>query len=97
MLYPDRPDKSFRSIYESVNRCQSARHKEEEDDFESPKVNYLIQRNWFEVRDKLRQRYPTLTAEDVSYETGKKEQMMRAIEQKLEVAPAALQKIITQL
>ncbi len=96
MILTPRLDDATPSKYAKVNKCRSSAFSDESE-FEKPHINYLVQRNWFEVRDKLRAMYPLLTAEDVAYEPGRKNEMMRRIEEKLEVSPAKLQRIIAQL
>jgi hypothetical protein len=59
--------------------------------------NEYIHRNWFEVRDKLRAKFPILSEADVEFEPGQKSEMMRAIEEKLEISPSELQRVIAYL
>jgi hypothetical protein len=95
MLHSPDTHNAATSAYAKVNKCRPGPLDEYRP--EAPHINYLIQRNWFEVRDKLRALYPQLTPDDVEYEPGRKEAMMRAIEAKLEISPAKLQQIISSL
>ena len=96
MNAPIKTDPSARSKYAAVNKCRSSKtHSEQPEDFHI--AHALVQRNWFEVRDKLLEQYPVLSAEDVEYAPGKKQEMMRALEAKLEMSPAKLQRIIATL
>lgn len=85
--------------FDRVNRCQSAHYYEDDDHhLEGDHIKHaLVQRNWFEVREKLMRRFPILTHEDVSCEPGEQCAMMRRLERKLEVSPAKLQRIISRL
>lgn len=96
MTTPLKMDDKSISAYAKVNKCRPAPWLDDKHE-EKPYLSYLVQRNWFEVREKLRAAYPQLTAEDVQYEPGQKNAMMRAIEQKLEISPAKLQQIIASL
>lgn len=96
MTNPLKMDDKSNSTYAKVNKCRPASWLDDKIE-EKPYLSYLVQRNWFEVREKLRAAYPQLSAEDVHYEPGQKNAMMRAIEQKLEISPAKLQRIIASL
>jgi hypothetical protein len=81
------------SVYAEVNRCRPS-----DAAYGTAHVRHeFVHRNWFEVRDKLRDRFPVLTEADVTFEPGKKSEMMRAIEEKLEISPSELQRIIAYL
>lgn len=84
------------SIYARVNRCRPSSDRDlSYGDVDRRPLN--VQRNWFEIKDKLLDRFPILTEEDVCFEPGKKREMMRALEEKLEISPAKLQRIIAYL
>jgi hypothetical protein len=84
------------SIYATVNRCRPAQDSDlNRSDTDRRALN--VHRNWFEVKDKLLDRFPILTEEDVQFEPGKKHEMMRALEEKLEMSPGKLQRIIAYL
>lgn len=84
--------------FDRVNRCQTTYHHDDDGNPEGYHIKHaLIQRSWFEVREKLRMKFPKLTAEDVTCEPGEHCAMMRRLEQKLEVSPAKLQRIIAKL
>ncbi len=85
------------SPYEKVNYCRSNYFINDDEAPDKHIKDALIQRSWFEVRDKLRKKFPQLTEEDVSYAPGEKCKMMRALEEKLEISPAKLQRIIARL
>lgn len=53
--------------------------------------------NLFEFKTKIRKAYPQLTDEDVSYSSGKEDQMLRIIAYKLRKTKYELQKIISGL
>jgi len=96
MNAPLKSDPAARSKYAAVNKCRSRKSKSElPEGFHI--VHALVQRNWFEVREKLLDRFPVLRSEDVEFAPGKKDQMMRALEAKLEMSPAKLQRIISTL
>jgi len=83
--------------FDRVNKCHAPKLFEEEK-FEGYHIKHaLVQRNWFEVREKLRRKFPVLTSEDVSCTPDQFCNMMRKIEQKLEISPAKLQRIISEL
>ncbi len=84
------------SVYADVNRCRPLQSHEPDANYSRVK-HELIQRNWFEVRDKLKSRFPILSEADVEFEPGKKSEMMRNIEEKLEMSPSELQRIISAL
>lgn len=89
-------DRSAKSKYAEVNKCRSRKSPSETpEDFHI--AHALVQRNWFEVRDKLLEQYPVLNPEDVEFSPGKKQEMMRAIEEKLGMSPAKLQRVIATL
>ncbi len=84
------------SVYADVNRCRPLQGSNAPATGTNVKNEY-VHRNWFEVRDKLRAKYPVLTEADVEFEPGQKSEMMRAIEEKLEISPSELQKAIAYL
>ncbi|MCA1751372.1 MAG: hypothetical protein ABR572_09715 [Cryomorphaceae bacterium] len=89
-------DPSARTKYAEVNKCRSRKtNSEQPEDFHI--AHSLVQRNWFEVREKLLDRFPVLNPEDVEFAPGKKQEMMRAIEEKLGMSPAKLQRVIGTL
>ncbi len=89
-----KPDRG--SDYAAVNKCKPA-------DLDTGRpadyhiAHALVQRNWIEVREKLLERFPVLQPEDVNFQPEKKEEMMRALEEKLELSPAKLQRIIAEI
>ncbi len=85
------------SVYARVNRCESHPGSLRDVDVRKPEDEICIHRNWHEVKGKLRQRYPTLTEADVQYEPGRKPDMLRAIETKLGLTPAQLQRKLAYL
>lgn len=85
-----------RSDYASVNKCGTADlGSQRPSDYHISHA--LVQRNWIEVREKLLERYPVLQPADVDFDPGRKQEMMRALEEKLELSPAKLQRIIAEI
>lgn len=96
MVFPYKSDEKVSSIYSQVNKCPAASIADiRSEDFHIKHA--LVQRSWFELRDKLRARYPVLTSVDVEYEPGKKCEMMRRIEEKLNMSPEKLQRTLSEL
>ena len=84
------------SIYARVNHCKSKPDVIREEDRKESEQR-CIHRNWFEVKDKLREKFAMLSEDDVQPEPGKEYEMMRAIERKLNLSPAKLQEVISYL
>ena len=53
--------------------------------------------NWDEQKGKLKQKFATLTDDDLLFAEGKKDEMMGKLEQKLGKSKEELHKIITEL
>ncbi len=53
--------------------------------------------NWEEQKGKLKQRFATLTDDDLLFAEGKKEEMMGKLQQKLGKTKEELHKILTDL
>ena len=56
-----------------------------------------IKGNWNEQKGKLKQKFATLTDNDLLFEEGKKEEMMGRLQAKLGKTKEELHKIITSL
>lgn len=56
-----------------------------------------IKGNWKEQKGKLKQKFATLTDNDLMFEEGKKEEMMGRLQVKLGKTKEELHKIITSL
>ncbi|OJW82344.1 MAG: hypothetical protein BGO69_17305 [Bacteroidetes bacterium 46-16] len=45
--------------------------------------NAQIGKNWPELREKLLEKYPELTAEDLAYEIGQEAELLKRLQEKL--------------
>lgn len=53
--------------------------------------------NWDEMKGKLKQKYATLTDDDLMFAEGKKDEMMGRLQSKLGVSKEELHKIMSSL
>lgn len=53
--------------------------------------------NWSDKKNKLKEKYPTLTDSDLRYETGKKDEMLARVHEKLGKTREELDTIIAKL
>ena len=56
-----------------------------------------LEGNWDELKGKLKQKFATLTDDDLLFAEGKKDEMMGKLEQKLGKSKEDLHKIISEL
>jgi uncharacterized protein YjbJ (UPF0337 family) len=64
---------------------------------ESTTANTALKGNWSELKGKLKAKYPALTDADLQYEDGKKEEMLKKVQQKLGKTEQELSEIISGL
>lgn len=57
----------------------------------------LLEEPWNKLKEKFKQRFAILTDNDLLFEKGKREEMMRKLQKKLGKTKDELQKIITDM
>ncbi len=48
--------------------------------------------NWDETKDRLREKYPQLTEEDLIYEVGQEQELLRRLQEKLDKSKNEIRK-----
>lgn len=57
----------------------------------------IIQGYWNEKKEKIKQRFPCISDQDINFYEGKEKEMMEKLEYKLEITKLELAKIIEAL